>query len=898
MIDIDSSLNKFSEWVLTCSGSEIEEGRTYFELLLQAWGWKNTLEASAKFEKPIKKASPKRKTGRSDYLIPKKVLWEMKSRGENLNEHYPQLQRYWFNLTPKTKYAVLCNFDNIWIYDFNKQVDEPVDKIHITELSKRKACFSFMGKEELEPIFGNDKTEITENQARSMGTLFKKLKRISSERGDFTETEAQRFILQCVYCMFAEDRGLLENKEFSRALNFCRESGESTFDILGGLFNEMNRPGITSGGRYKGTKYFNGGLFNEIQNIHLPEDCLQILIESSKEDWNNIRPSIFGNIFEASSRIEERHKFGQYFTSEVDILKVVRPTIIEPFEERIDEAKNISDLENLLHELRQITICDPACGSGNFLYVAYNSLKDLEVNIIRKIKNRRKNEYLKDQFEIGYLTTKQFYGIDQNPLAVELAKVTLSIATKVAHDRLGLTERELPLDNLDKNITQCDALFDDLPNCDFYIGNPPFLGAKRLRQELGDEYTERLFRHYPEAPNFADICCYWFRNVHEKLKVGRRAGLVGTNMIRRGNNRKASLDFITNNGGTIFNAISTQVWSGEANVHVSIVNWIKGDIEKKILDGQKVSNINTTLLALKTTKNTIKLNANKGFCYQGCIPLGKGFDISEEEAKEWIRIDPKNEQVIKPFSMGKNLSTNILCKPDRWIIDFNDMSLEEAEEFELPFKQVTEKVKPFRLSKSSKEVHKRWWVFHRYRPLMREAIKKLDFYIGVPRVSKWCIFVPIQKAWLPGEKNVVVASDDFFTLGILNSSVHRAWVESQKATIKADTAYTHETCFQTFPFPQTKNHNDLNSIRSAMKELSTFRNQIMISKKIGITEMYNRYFNESQSKLFLLHKELDKVVYESYGFKKNENLIDSLISLNKKLSNDEQKGIEILGPVN
>ena len=119
-----------------------EEGRTYFELLLQAWGWKNTMEASAKFEKPIKKASPKRKTGRSDYLIPKKVLWEMKSRGENLNEHYPQLQRYWFNLTPKTKYAVLCNFDNIWIYDFNKQVDEPVDKIHITELSKRKACFS------------------------------------------------------------------------------------------------------------------------------------------------------------------------------------------------------------------------------------------------------------------------------------------------------------------------------------------------------------------------------------------------------------------------------------------------------------------------------------------------------------------------------------------------------------------------------------------------------------------------------------------------------------------------------------------------------------------------------------------------------------------------------------
>ena len=180
MIDIDSSLNKFSEWVINCSGKEIEEGRTYFELLLQAWGWKNTHEASAKFENPIKKASPKSKTGRSDYLIPEKVLWEMKSRGENLNEHYPQLQRYWFNLTPKTKYAVLCNFDNIWIYDFNKQVDEPVTKSILLNSQKGKLVF-FLGKEELEPIFGNDKTEITENQARSMGTLFKKLKKFSSE---------------------------------------------------------------------------------------------------------------------------------------------------------------------------------------------------------------------------------------------------------------------------------------------------------------------------------------------------------------------------------------------------------------------------------------------------------------------------------------------------------------------------------------------------------------------------------------------------------------------------------------------------------------------------------------------------------------------------------------------
>jgi len=411
-------------------------GQTFVQKLLSAWGWADAAEAGVSFEHKIAKGGAGGGVGFADALIPGKVLIEMKPRGERLAAHFPQLYRYWFYLTPKPTYAILCNFDEFWVYDFNIQSDEPIELLQTAQLAERWPGLAFLSKQPQTPLFGNNQVTVTEMQAKAMGHLFHELKRQSAETGQFTEQQAQRFVLQCVLCMFAEDREMLPNRQFSLALEVCREKNESTFDVLSGLFHAMNSPGTTEAGRFKGTPYFNGGLFSEIPRIELSPAQLGQLIDSARENWRMVRPSIFGNIFEASSDDIKRHALGQHFTSESDILKVVRPTIIEPWEGRIETAKTISELEQLLIELRAFRVLDPACGSGNFLYMSYNGLKDIEAKILGRIKDRRQSKELKALGSFGFVTTSQFLGMDIDPFAVELARVTLMIARKIAHDRL------------------------------------------------------------------------------------------------------------------------------------------------------------------------------------------------------------------------------------------------------------------------------------------------------------------------------------------------------------------------------------------------------------------------------------------------------------------------------
>ena len=524
------ALEQFSKWVAGCSGNEKQEARTFIEKLVRAWGWDDSVEANVKFELPISRAGLGGGIGYADALIPAKVLIEMKSRGSNLGDHAAQLQRYWCNLTPKPTYAVLCNFDEFWIYDYNLQWHEPVDALKTDNIASRYTSLSFFSKKPETPLFRNNQVQITEKQAHSMGELFYELKEQSKNEDAFTELQAQRFVLQCVLCMFAEDRGMLPDRQFSLALEACTEKKESTYDVLSGLFTEMNTPGVTTGGRFKGTPYFNGGLFTEISRIELSSNQLNRLVDSAREDWKSVRPSIFGNIFEASSDPEKRHRLGQHFTSEADIMKVVRPTIVEPWEAKINKAaSSITELEKLLFLLQQYRVLDPACGSGNFLYMGYTSLKELEALILRKIQERTRSERKKGQGAFGFVTTNQFYGMDTDPFAVDLARVTLMIARKVAHDRLGLIEQELPLDNLDQNIVQADALFEEWQEADAIIGNPPFLGGKHLRTNLGDDYVNKIFAKYSDVKDSVDFCSYWFRLAHDKLKKDGMAGLVATN---------------------------------------------------------------------------------------------------------------------------------------------------------------------------------------------------------------------------------------------------------------------------------------------------------------------------------------------------------------------------------
>ncbi len=876
-------------------GDEKGESQTFLNQFFRAFGHEGALQAGATFEKRVAKGSKKDKTGFADLVWKPRVLIEMKKRGEDLNKHYTQVEKYWMRLAPdRPRYAMLCNFDEFWIYDFNNQVDTPVDTIPLEQLPERGGAFTFMEFENQTPVFRNNQVEVTDRTARKLGELYQLIvereKRTNSR--NFDELKIQRFLLQCVLAMFAEDRELLPRDLFTACIQDCLNGG-STYDVLGGLFREMNLPGITPAGRYKGVDYFNGGLFSVFHPIELTPEELKFLDACAREKWTNIRPSIFGNIFEGAIDPEKRHAHGIHHTSEVDIRQIVRPTISDYWEERIEAASTIGELNSLQMELQNYRVLDPACGCGNFLYVAYQELKRLEKLLLNKIAEHPKTP--PGQMVMGFVTPLQFYGIDTDPFAVQLARATMMIGRKIAIDKQGLTEPALPLDTLDQNIVCQDALFTKWAKADAVVGNPPFLGGKNMRLALGDDYINRVFKRFPDVRDSADFCAYWFRLAHDHIKETGRVGLVGTNSISQGKSRVATLDYITQNGGYIHEAISTQPWSGEAAVHVSLVNWCKKEPTTYHLDNQKVSRINSSLRSTTDVSSAVRLSANVNRCFQGIIPVGKGFIITLQLAQEWIKANPRNQEVIKPLSDATSLAKSPHGKPGRWIIDFNNMSLEEASDYALPFEYVKATVKPERDTNRRELTQLNGWKYGEKRPGMRKAIASLSCYFNVPSHSKWFVFLPAHLDWLPNNSTNVVASDDFYILGILTSQVHRLWVKAQSSTLKGDTRYTHNTCFETFPFPQNPPAKLVEQIRATTHDLHNYRSEQMEKKQWGITQLYNKFFDEPSSQLYKLHAKLNQLVMQAYEFSPDDDILEKLLALNLELAQKEKRGEPVVG---
>jgi hypothetical protein len=897
------SLQTFVSYCKNLRGDEKSESQSFLDRFFQAFGHKGAIEAGAEFEARVKKGSKKGNTGYADLVWKPHLLIEMKKRGEDLTKHYAQAVTYWFQLQCPT-YVMLCNFDEFWIYDFHKQSEEPIEKISLDRLPDRLGAFNFMNPElDHPPVFNNNLVLVTEKAAGRMGEL---LTMLIKRRQDAVDPKiAQRFVLQCVLAMFAEDRKLLPDDLFVGFARECLERSRqgkpsNTYDILGDLFQAMNRPGITPAGRYKGVEYFNGGLFREVHPLELTEKELELLEAAASQDWKAVRPSIFGNIFESAigkSNSTERHAHGIHFTSEEDILKIVRPTITRYWEEKIANATILAELYALQAELRDYKVLDPACGSGNFLYMAYLELKRLERVLQDKIDARRKSESGQGQMSIGFVTLHQLYGMDTNEFAVELARVTLMIARKVAIDLCDIHDQPaLPLDTLDENIVCKDALFTEWVKADAIIGNPPFLGGKHMRMNLGDEYIKRVFARFPDVKDSVDFCAYWFRLAHDQIDEKGRVGLVATNSISQGKSRAAALDYVSQNNGYIHDAISTQVWSGEAKVHVSVVNWSREKPKNYFLDNSQVSHITPSLRATTDVSQANRLQANLNKCFAGITPVGMGFIIPSDQAKIWEKVDPKNLEVIRPFLEGNDLVSNPNIELKNRIVDFNDMSIEEASNYVQPFQWVQEKVKPERVLNRRQVYQTYWWKFGERRPAMREALKSVSLYFAVPQTSKWVIFLPCPLHWLPNARTRVVACDDFYILGILTSNVHRTWVKAQSSTLKGDTSYTHNTCFETFPFPQTTDPNLIASIRSIAQDLHDYRSAQMEKKQWGITKLYNEYFHEPTSQLYKLHAKLDQLVLQAYGFKPDEDLLTKLLELNQGLAEKEKQGEAIVGP--
>ncbi len=950
-------LTQFVTYAKALKGDEKGEAQHFLDRLFQAFGQPGSIEAGASYEERLKRPN-RRGVNFADLVWKDILLVEMKKRGEPLARHTQQMLDYWVQLAGRRPaYCLLCNFDEFWIYDFNKDILSTVDRVTLDELPERFGPLAFLFPTNETPVFGDDHEAVTREAADHLAFVFNSL----MARGIEHKT-AQRFTLQLLVALFAEDIGLLERYFLTRLLDECT-SPESTYDLLGGLFKAMNTPGGVTGGRYKGVDYFNGGLFAEPAAVELEMPEIQRLKDAADANWSRVRPEIFGTIFEHSMNQDERHAFGAHFTSQLDILKIVKPTITDPWEALIERTAKgpepIRNLNRLHHRLQNYRVLDPACGSGNFLYLAYRELKRIEAKLFETMDAVSKAKD-KSQRLLSFVTARQFYGIDINPFAVELAKVTLMIARKLSIDELHIQEAALPLDNLDANFKAADALIEydalghprrpDWFEADVIIGNPPFLGAKRLKPEHGPDYVNAVRKLYPDVPGMADYCVYWIRRSHDHLPactpgdpVAGRAGLVGTQNIRNNKSREGGLDHVVASG-VIVEAVDNQPWSGEANVHVSIANWVKLEEgsqpseellvpeQKKLwvkadkpaggkrkakrgvradktyeLTFRETDTINPALSDQTDVTGAERLNCNTQpqQVFQGVTPGHVGFLLTPANAHKLLVNNERLKEVIYPYLIGREVISGQMT-PERFVIDFGERTVTDAASFTEAFSIVENEVLPTRRANVEDvetarshhvQFYERWWQLAWGRSDLIDAISLLsDRYIACSRVTKRPVFVFTSSDIRPGDALQAFAFDDDYSFGLIQSHAHWLWFTVKCSKLAERFRYTPPSVWDTFPWPQSPSKKDVLAVAEAGRGVRAVRDEHLPKIKGGLRALYRTLELPGKSPLRDAHAALDAAVLRAYGFSARKDLLAQLLELNFAVAACEKAGEPVTPP--
>jgi type II restriction/modification system DNA methylase subunit YeeA len=874
--------------------------------------------------------------------------WEYKGKHKDLKAAYVQLQQYSVALE-NPPLMVVCDMERFrihtnWTNTVQKTYDLTLDDLHEPD-QRRCLKWVFSDPERLKP--GKTRQTLTEEAAKQFASLAQRLR----TRGHHPQAAAH-FINRLVFCMFAEDIGLLPNAMFSRILEEAGKHPAEFVEMAQDLFR-----GMQSGGRVGSdhVEWFNGGLFDTHEGLPLEPQDIALVLKAARMDWSEIDPSIFGTLFERGLDPDNRTQLGAHYTDRDKIMMLVEPVVIRPLQaewetikaqiaqhmERAEKAKAASSRtrawnaaqalhDRFLDRLKEVRVLDPACGSGNFLYLALLALKDLEH------KANLDAEVLGLERQLPAIGPECIKGIEINPYAAELARVSVWIGEIQWMRRNGFElERQPILRPLD-TIECRDAVLNpggteaEWPEAEFIIGNPPFLGNKRMISVLGEEYTGSLRRAYRgRVPGGADLVTFWFEKARAAIEAGnvRRAGLVGTNSIRGGDNRKVLARICKTS--TIFEAWSDEPWVVEgAAVRVSLVCFAGATAPSEIpcLDGKTVIEIFPDLTARDLTTgidltNVNQLPPNFDKAFQGPVKVGP-FDIPGGLARDFLHmpVNPHgrpNVDVVRPWANGMDITRR---PSDTWIIDFGEMTEAEACLYEAPFKYVQAHVKPLRDKNRRARRQQKWWQHGETVPGLRNAVSSLSRFIATPRIAKHRLFVwkPVQL--LPDCQIVAIARNDETTFGILHSRFHELWALRLCTWLGVgnDPRYTPSTTFETFPFPEgltpdipaAEYANDprAQKIAAAAERLDELRNNWLnppdlVSRVPEVAKGYpdrilprdeaaaqvlktrtlTNLYNERPVWLDHAHRALDEAVAEAYGWKStmsDDEILTRLIALN------------------
>lgn len=880
--------------------------------------------------------------------------WEYKGKHKDLQAAYAQLQQYAPALA-NPPLLIVCDTDRFIIHtNWNDLVSES-HEIALEDLQDADKLnllrHAFYEPDKLKPA--KSRQQLTEEVAGKFAAISEKLR-----LRDHDPHQVAHFVNRLIFCMFAEDIALLPKGIFTDLLERALKNPADLQRKLSSLFGVMRDGGAWGP---EDILWFNGGLFDDDTALELKPDEIQMIHDTAVKDWSDIDPSIMGTLFERGLDPAKQSQLGAHYTDRDMIMKIINPVIVEPLirewekvqdkiTDELTKAEAYSETTSKGAEqktkalnraqkaynafkakLKSFKVLDPACGSGNFLYLSLKALKDIEqqVNIYGEMTFRHTQSIP----EVG---PENIYGIEINPYAAELARVSVWIGEIQWIKKHGFTVPAKPVLRKLENIVCHDALMNEdgteyhWPKVDVIVGNPPFIGDKKMFRELGKEYTLKMRTCYEgQIKGRSDFVCYWFLRSRKQIEAKKavRAGLVSTNSIRQASNRGVLEDVKENL--KIYRAYGDEPWTIEgASVRVSIVCF--GDKKQIIspvsLDENEVEEISASLTSLSKDSMNIsklaKIKDNEGIAYQGIKRVGR-FEIPYETAREWLLL-PKNpngrpnSDVLKPWASG----FDILRRPQRmWIIDYGwNTSEDKACLYEKPFEFLNEHVKPTRVGKREKRANEEWWIYYWPRPEMRQKINKISRYLATPSVAKHRLFRWVNSTIVPDGSLIVIARDDDFFFGFLHSKYHVLWSLRSGSTLEDRPAYTPTTSFETFPFPKGMEPNrtgrelEKNPKAQKIAEVARKLNELRESwlnpagsvkivpevvegypdrivpadkaaEKILAKRTLTNLYNDPPTWLLNAHKELDDAVAEAYGWPTDltdDEILEKLFALNQQ----------------
>ncbi len=747
------------------------------------------------------------------------------------------------------------------------------------------------------------------------------------------------FLTRCLFSMFAEDVQLIPKGSFTDLLKSLQDNPTQFVPLVNALWKEMDTGGFSVVLRQTLPR-FNGKLFKHPEVVPLDKAQIARLLEASKADWTQVEPAIFGTLLERALDPVERHALGAHYTPRAYVDRLVQPTVIEPLRQAwayvqgaavllANEGKHkeaVAELRNFHHRLCHLRVLDPACGSGNFLYVSLEHLKRLEGEVLNQLHDLGETQSL---LEAEGLTVDphQFLGLEINPRAAAIAELVLWIGYLQWHFRTqgsGLPPSPILKDF--RNIECRDAVLADgkpaqWPEADVVVGNPPFIGASTMRAALGDAYVEALRKAWQAVPDSADFVMFWWHHAAQLVAQGKlsRFGFITTNSLRQTFNRRVVQQALDSGVHLAF-AIPDHPWVDSADgaaVRIAMTVGAPGKGEGRRLDviaeregkgegldvdlAEQRGHIHADLTIGANVAAAQALRANESLSNRGLQLFGAGFIVTPAE-----RAALEADAPIKDYRNGRDLTD----KPRGVsVIDLFGYDADEVRRrWPATYQRVLTTVKPERDKNNRASYRDNWWIFGEPRKVLRQQLAGLPRYIATVETAKHRVFQFLDASIAPDNKLICIALDDGFSLGVLSSRLHVVWALASGTLLEDRPVYNKGFCFETFPFP-VANAEQQRRIGDLAEQLDAHRKTVLARHAdLTLTGLYNVLTKVGADRtakeqaiydkglvgvLKSLHDDLDCAVLAAYGWNDNPTdaqLLERLVALNAERSAEEAQG--------